>query len=235
MSAQIHRLVAREARFQLANAEAIDVRVDTDEDGETTRLDAELIDISEGGVRLRSDAPVPEDDSLTITVTFKGLKELPNPLTIRAQVCWATLASKGCFYLGCSIEPAIPQVLLDHLAACGILERRQEIRHETAITLPARWELDRAEWEATILNISTGGMCVLIPQKGHVGDRMRLTLADENQESAYVYVKARWQIGTEDGYVLGCDFGDRASYLRLVQIANAQAANAVAYNPLLAN
>jgi hypothetical protein len=234
MSDRTQRIVGRDTRFQFANADAIDVRVEAESDGQCSRIDAELIDFSAGGLRLRSDAPLVEDDSLTVTVDFKEPSEHTRPLTVRAQVCWATLAPKGQFYVGCTIEPAIPESLLEHLAASGILERRLEDRQETSITVTARWELDRVEWEATILNLSTGGVCVSIPQLGIVGDRLRLTVPNEKQPPTYVYVKARWQIGTEEGYVLGCDFGERGSYERLAAAANAQAAGAVAYNPLLA-
>ena len=232
MSAQIQRLLGREVRYQVANAEAIDVVVETDSGGECARLEAELIDISQEGVRLRSEAPIAEEVLLIITVTFKELKGLSKPLIVYGQVCWTTLARKGLFYLGCSIEPAIPQVLLDYLAASGILERRQDVRQETSITLPARWELDQAELSASILNISDGGMCLLISQMGNASDRLRLTLFDEDEEPAYVLVTVRWQIGTEDGHVLGCDFDDRAAYRLLKHFANLQAAKAATHSPL---
>jgi hypothetical protein len=121
---------------------------------------------------------------------------------------------------------------LDYLAASGILERRHDVRQETSITLPARWELDQAELSASILNISDGGMCLLISQMRNVGDRLRLTLLDEDQKPAYVLITVCWQINTEDGYVLGCDFDNRAAYLRLKHFADLQAAKTAARSPL---
>ena len=234
MTTQIQKLVGRSARYHLVNPDAIDVGVElVDDEGHGTKLHTELLDISVSGIRLRSETPVAEGDPLTITFTFKHVRELPNPMTVRANLCWATLASNGQFHLGCSIEPAIPHILLDHLAACKILERRHEVRQETAISLPTRWELDPTELAAEILNISSSGICLLIPRKGHVGDRLRLTAPDENQQPKFVYVKARWQIGTEEGFVVGCEFGDHISYVRLSQATNAQEAQAASYNPLV--
>ena len=56
---------------------------------------------------------------LTLTIVPEGFS---NSFSARAKVCWTTLARKGHFWLGCSIEPRIPLALLDHLAASGILE-----------------------------------------------------------------------------------------------------------------
>ena len=229
MSAQVQRLLGREVRYRVVNARTIDVRVETDSGGECAKLEAELIDISQGGVRLRSKAPIAAGDMLTIKVSFRSLTRVSNPLIIRGQVCRTTPAREGC-YLGCAIEPTIPQVLLENLAASGILERRSDGRQETSITLPAKWECDQTEVSASILNISDGGMCLLISKMNNVGDRLRLTLLDEDAEPAYVLITVCWQIATDDGHVLGCEFEDRAAYLRLKHVADRQAARATARN-----
>jgi hypothetical protein len=235
MSAQVQRLLGREVRYQVADAKAIDVRVETSPAGKCAKLKTELIDMSQGGVRLRSKTPLVAGDLLTITVSFKGLNGVSKPLIIGGQVCWTTPARNGRCYVGCSIEPAIPQVLLDHLAASRILERRFDERQETSITLPAQWECDPTEVSASILNISDGGMCLLISQMRNVGDRIRLTIFDENDKPAYVHTTVCWQIDTDDGHVLGCDFDDRAAYLRLKQVADLQTAKAATGTPLVGN
>jgi hypothetical protein len=165
---------------------------------------------------------------LTITVAFNELTDASRPLIISGQVCWNTPARGGQTYLGCSIEPAIPQVLLEHLASSGILERRTDQRQETSITLPAQWECDPNEVAASILNISEGGMCLLISEMRSVGDRIRLTLDDGNQKLRYIRATVCWQIDTDDGHVLGCVLDDQAAYLRLKHVANRQAAKAAA-------
>jgi len=216
--AATRQFVARETRYKLVARDAVEVSVDLPPENESHRHDAELIDISTTGLRICSDLPVADESMLTVTVSTA---DSASPITVRAQVCWTTLAAKGRIYAGCSIEPAIPQSLLDHLAAAGILERRQEVRQEASLTLPARWELDPNADEAAILNISPGGLSLLMPRRGNVGRRISLTVSDEGEKPVRIYVKARWQIQTQDGTVVGCEFPDRATYLRLAQVAQA--------------
>lgn len=211
--------IGREERYRLTDPLAVSVEIETDSDGESTKLDAELVDISRGGVRLRSRTSVSEKDGLTITIVSKGFSK---SLSARAQVCWTTLAPKGRYWLGCSIEPKIPQALLDHLAANGILERRQDARQKVAITLFACWELDPTEFEVSILNIARGGICLSISQDGNPGDRICLTLPGDNQRTTYVLATVCWQVKTDDGYVVGCRFCHQTSYEKLMQLANAQ-------------
>ena len=130
MSVQVQTLLSREVRYQIVNAETIEVGVDRDSAGGCTKLEAELMDISQGGIRLRSEVPIAVGDSLTITISFKGLKVVSNPLIVCARVYWTTPVRMGRFCVGCSIKPTIPQELLENLAAAGILERRCDGRQE---------------------------------------------------------------------------------------------------------
>ena len=132
MSTAAQRLVGRDERYRLADNGAVSVRIETDSGREREELDAELVDISQGGIRLRSRTPMAEGDTLIVTLT-PG--ELSKSSIARAQVCWTTPAPKGRFCSGCSIEPRIPQPVLDHLAASGILERRQDTRQQVSVTL----------------------------------------------------------------------------------------------------
>jgi hypothetical protein len=50
MSAQVQRLLGREVRYQVVEAEAIDVKVETNSRG---KHDVELIDVSQGGGQAR--------------------------------------------------------------------------------------------------------------------------------------------------------------------------------------
>ena len=112
----------------------------------------------------------------------------------------------------------------EFFAGLGMLERRQKNRQETSITVVARWQLDQTELPARILNISDGGICLLLSQMKKVGDRIRLTLPDGDQDPADVIVTVCWQIHTDNGYVTGCEDFARASYLILKRVADRQAA-----------
>jgi hypothetical protein len=222
--------IGREERFRLTDPMAISVEIETDSHGESTKLDAELVDISQGGVRLRSKTSVAVKDALTITIVPKGFSK---SLSARAQVCWTLLAPKGRYWLGCSIEPRIPLALLDHLAVNGILERRHDLRQEVSIILSACWELDPTAFDVSVLNISWGGICLWIPQGGNPGDRICLTLPGDNQKPTYILMAVCWQVDADDGYVVGCSFCHHASYEKLMQFADARYAKAMGRSPAL--
>jgi hypothetical protein len=215
--------VATEKRYRLSDSTAVRVEVETESGGDCAKFDVELVDISQGGVRLRSENLVRKGESLTLTLSPKGF---PTSLSARAKVCWTTLAPKGSHWLGCSIEPRIPQSLLDHLASTNILDRRHDARHEVSIALSASWELDPTAFDVKILNISRGGLCLLISQDGHLGDRIRLTLPGDNHKPTYILTTVCWQAGTKDGYLVGCSLSQRTAYEKLVRLANAQSPEA---------
>jgi hypothetical protein len=213
--------IAREERYRLTDSSGTRVEVAIDSNRELATLEMELVDISQGGVRLRTKTPVAEKELLTVSIIPRGF---PRSLSTRAQVRWTTFAPKATYWLGCSIEPRIPQALFDHLAANGILERRHEARQKVSIALPAYWELDPTQCEASILNISQGGVCLLISRDGNPGDRIRLTLPGDHQRPTHVLLTACWQVTTDEGYILGCKFRHLASYEKLTRLLDGQGA-----------
>jgi hypothetical protein len=209
----------KEERYRLRGSKAVRVEIETDTGDESRTLDAELLDISEGGVRLRSKTPVAMRDSLTINIMPAGFSK---SLSARAKVCWTTLAPKGSHWLGCSIEPRIPPSVLEHLATGGVLERRHDSRRDVSMTLAACWELDPTRLEALVSNLSPGGACLAVAKPGNPGDRIRLTLPGDNQKPTYIFMTACWQIDTDDGFIVGCTFCHHRSYEKLLQLADAQ-------------
>jgi hypothetical protein len=211
--------IGREERYRIADPTAVTVEIEKNAHGEIVRLDAELSDISLGGVRLRSKTSVAKKDALTVNIIPKGF---PRTLSARAQVCWTTPAPKGYCWLGCSIEPKIPQALLDHLAENGILERRHDNRKKVAVAVPACWELNPTTFQASIVNVSPGGICLSIPLSGNPGERIRLTLPGDDDDPTYVLTTVCWQVDTDNGYIVGCKFSHPMSYKRLLQLTDAE-------------
>jgi hypothetical protein len=211
--------IGREECYRISDTTAIGVEIEKDSDGKSMKLDAELVDISQGGIRLRSKTSLAEKDSLILTIVPKGSSK---SFSAHAQVCWTTIAPKGRYWIGCSIEPRIPLTLLEHLAASGILERRQDSRKDVSLTLSACWALDPTEFKVSVLNISHGGICLSIAQDGKPGDRIRLTLKGEIQKPEYVLMTVCWQVDTDEGYIIGCRFCHPTSYEKLIHLADAQ-------------
>jgi hypothetical protein len=209
----------REERYRLADSKALGIKIEMVSADKKTRIDAELIDISPGGVRLCSTSPARKGQSLRIEIVPKGLEM---SLSAWAKVCWTTLAPKGGHLLGCSVEPRIPQELLNHLAANGVLERRHDARRKVRITLPGCWELSPKELEVSLVNISAGGACLSMTNGGKPGDRIRLTLPGDKPRPTYLILTACWQIRADNGYIVGCTYGQQTAYGKLLQLADAQ-------------
>lgn len=205
-----------EERYRLTDSKAFRVRVEVDSDDEKLRIDADLVDISQGGVRLLCERHAAKGNTLTIEILPD---DSTTSLAVRARVCWTTLAPKGGHWLGCSVEPRIPKNLLEQLAAGGILERRHDARRKVRISLPGRWELLPEELEVTLLNLSAGGVCLSLPKGGKPGDRIRLTLSDDLHRPTYVILTVCWQVTTDAGHIVGCTFGQRAAYAKLLELA----------------
>jgi hypothetical protein len=217
-------MIGREERYRLADTTGVSVEIGTDSDAKRTKNNVELVDISKGGVRLRSESPLNEKDELTLTIVPEGF---PKSLSVCAQVCWTTPAPKGLFYSGCSIEPKIPQALLDHLSAKGILERRHDTRQGVSLVLPACWELNPKRFEVSVLNVSHGGICLSISQDGKPGDRIRLTLPGDPERPTYLLLTVCWEVSTAEGYVVGCKFCQPSGYEKLRHLADAQDAQSI--------
>jgi hypothetical protein len=209
----------QEERYRLTDTKALGTRIEMVCSDKKTRIDAELIDISPGGVRLYSPSPVRKGQSLRIEI---APKDLEMSLSVWAKVCWTTLAPKGGHWLGCSVEPKIPHEMLNLLASHGLLERRHDTRRKVHVTLPGCWELSPKELDVSLVNVSAGGVCLSMPKGGKPGDRIRLTLPGDNNRPTYVILTACWQIKTDDGYMVGCTYGQRTTYGKLLQLADAQ-------------
>ena len=72
---------------------------------------------------------------------------------------------------------------------------------------------------AWVLNLSAGGVCLLSQDPGEPGERVLLELEREDAPQVLVTSKVRWQVSTDDGYVLGCEFLDKNGYTALLDIA----------------
>lgn len=209
MTRIVRSIVSREPRYQIAEDQAVEVVIERPVEGGVESVEGELVDISRGGAKLRTYRPVPTDQAVTLDIKADGLGRT---LSVAAEVCWTQPAGPDRWWLGCAFRPEIPDAVLTEFVLGGYLERRRYAREKIALKTTATWELYCDHVPVWLLDLSAGGFCLLSQTTGGLGDRVLLRLKDDQQRVVLVTAKARWQVKSDDGYVVGCEFVDKHGY-----------------------
>lgn len=171
--------------------------------------DAELLDISPSGVKLRVFACLPMYEALVIRLEVPGLDRA---LSLPATVCWTQPAGPANWRLGCAFAHELPGHVLADLAAEGYLDRRKDRRQAVDVEGSARWELSEVSIPVRLVNISAGGFCIRCSQSGHVGERLLLELEDGRRAPVSAHARAVWQLAAAEGWLIGCVWATRKDH-----------------------
>jgi hypothetical protein len=160
--------------------------------------------MSRGGLKLS----VPVELAIHEVVQLRvENEELQMDLAEPAQIRWVRRApdSDG-WHVGCQIQTAIDEKVLEELAERGLLDRRNSARHSVNAEAMAQWELCEDSVPVQLLNLSSEGFCLASDQPTNVGSRLKLTLSDENGEFCQeILARSKWQTEFENGYMIGCE------------------------------
>ena len=203
MTDTIRDTETRDPRYHVKSGKEVSVVVHTEVDGKTDSTKAELIDISSGGARLRTREPISDREITGFDLKVRRPKRM---ISVAGEVCWMVPANGDYWWLGCSFNPKIPDETLHQFAEGGILERRQHDREMIALMSTAKWELEKDAATVRILNFSEGGFCLLSQNEGKPGERVLLQFALANGKELLVTAKAQWQVESDEGFVMGCEF-----------------------------
>ncbi len=217
MNDLLANLIDRAPRYRLSRDGNITVVIEYEGDETLQTIPAELLDISTGGAKLQTDVSIP---MLNIVMLQLQVPELKRTLTVSGEVCWVKPTHEDHWHLGCSFRPPMPQDTLEEFAQCNILERREHQRHQVTMRTRARFELSQDESPVWILNISEGGFCILTQRDGVPGERVQLILEPENCSPIHIRAKAQWQVETDEGIVVGCEFLHTRDYQVLRDLDN---------------
>lgn len=207
-------LIEREPRYLAIDPSAISLTVEASEYADV-EIDVELVDISKGGAKLKTHQQVPSGQQLSLTLNSD---EIDGSLAVDATVCWSQLAGRAEWYLGCSFEPQIPQLVLGRLAQAGVFDRREDKRRQVSIESTAAWELTTDVSSACIVDLSPYGFCLTSSQPGKPGSRVMLRIKDDGAQQVTVTGRCRWQADTESGFTLGCEFSGPQEYAKLCRL-----------------
>jgi hypothetical protein len=203
----------RAERFAVKNLDATYAMVERiDDHGETTNLLAEPLDISQGGVKLRLDAPLNFEETIRLVL---GCVEGPLRLTLTCRVAWLRTEWDGLWLVGCQFIPQLPTEVLEQMFSSGWVERRRFHRCAANGTATARWQLSPDQFKVDLIDVSQGGFCIRCRQAGCQADRIQLCL-DTIDGPVTVQARAKWRFNLdEQSQLIGCEFQGRNDYVCL--------------------
>jgi len=205
------RFVERAPRFRVRNIETIYAHIEREPGREPVALEAEPIDISEGGCKLRVDTALSFEEPFTLVI---GSMEGPLRLTLSCRVRWLREECEGIWVMGCQFHPNLPHEAMEEMFRGGLIERRQFPRFRVTGEATVQWELQSQPFAATPLDLSEAGFCIRCPQGTQVGQRLRLTYGS-GEATGTLQAKAEWSLELEEATLIGCSFVDTASYAGL--------------------
>lgn len=175
----------------------------------TAAIDAELIDISSGGTKLRISAPLHFEESVEMHIEIPCIDM---DCHVLAMVRHIREAEDGRWIVGCSVQPPLDEHGISGLATYPIVERRRWPREQTSLRATVRQQLGRVDSEAVIQNFAPGGFCILLTGPCEVGERIHVTLSEPPAREASIESRVHWQLQSSEGYRTGCTFVCAADY-----------------------
>jgi hypothetical protein len=204
----------REPRYQVSRARAARVVVERTGDIAPEVIEAELLDLSPSGakVRIENVARAQFQDGILLRLECP---ELGLNLSISARVCWIKPAGEGFSSLGCAFTPALPEHCIQELFNKGLLERRRNSRRSVRGQAMARWEVDAATTDVGMLDISTGGFSVLSARAARPGNRLAVVPENWPRSEPEITARVQWLLRVDGGFIIGCEFCEPDDYRRL--------------------
>jgi hypothetical protein len=200
------KLPAREARYPLLEGRVIKATVERQGGLPPEEIDAELVDVSMGGVKLL----VSKCPAMQEAVVLKMVApEIELDLSVNAEVCWTRPAPGDAWYLGCTLNPKLPEQLLTDLAVKGYVQRRRDPRIPIDLPASMRSEGSLESVPVRLLDYSTGGLRLAAPHTAATGQRLLFRFGEGPNVSDLIVAKTMWQAQTSDGHQIGCTFVNR--------------------------
>ena len=220
--------VQRQHRFDASDIPDMEIavqrcRIGKDDDGnefqtsdwdqDSPEYKADLFDFSSRGLKLSVPFSAQFEEVLGAKLTFKSLKYT---FYCRANVRHIR-EEEGRWVIGCSIDPHIPDVLIDYLAEVSGKERRLHPRIKTNTKARIVRAGETTEWlEGTLINLSKGGFCFHSENLVEVDERVKLEFYNEEDHLETISIRVCWHSKAEEGgYHIGCSFAGADAYEKL--------------------
>ena len=195
--------VTRPPRIQLEDSHCARVSLWRDGEAESGECPAEMIDISSGGTKLRVTTCLRFEESVRLRI------EIPSVdlnCYVLASVRHIRPAGEGRWIVGCAVYPPLDEKAVARLAMQSGCDRRRWQRESITLPVSVRRQLALIDSAATIVNLSTGGFCILLAESCTAGECIRVGIRDSSGSEYTVLARAQWQMKTAEGFLLGCKF-----------------------------
>ena len=203
----------REQRFSVEDLKQLQVVIMRAGEGETKEYSADLVDISRRGLKFHVPICVGFAEEVEIRIETMQLEVIYEGQCTARHI---RSISDNCWEVGCSLDPHLPEEVIDFVVGVSGKERRANPR----IPISHNAELKRQGQvhgaDVELKNISLGGFCLAVKEEHEVGERVKLQVVDPDSKEHTIAARIRWQNETDDGYLVGCSFVESNSHLVLL-------------------
>lgn len=204
--------VPRAPRFKVADTSGLKVTIRRTEEGDQPLLDAELLDVSQHGTKIRVPVNLRFEEALQIQIQVPG-KELEYHGI--ASVRHIRAIDEEHWIVGCAIAPPLSDETFSFLATTAGKERRRFRRLNIAAEATVRRQGQTEGIPAALHNLSSGGFCFSSTDHYEVEEHVQLTLEDNDGDTRVIEARICWQVDSPDGSIAGCQFMSSESYADL--------------------
>ena len=208
--------VPRAPRFEVADSGEAIVAITRTDESEQPTLAADLVDVSQHGVKLRVSVNLRFEESLQLKIEVEGTDlEYAGVASVRHIRAGVDPNGNEYWVVGCAIAPALTDEAFAHLATTAGKERRQFRRLPIAAEATVRRQAETEGTPVTLHNLSSGGVCFSSEMQYEIGERVQLTVDGTDGKPRDIETRICWQVDGPDGSIAGCQFSSRSSYAEL--------------------
>lgn len=171
---------------------------------------AELLDFSTKGIKLSLPFQANFDERLAVRLEFNELD-----YCFETEAIIRHVRHDGELWIaGCSIQPALPNRLVDYMAETAGKERRHHPRTAVSSLGFIKREGDSQAHPAEIFNLSEGGFAAKVVDRPLLSERVKFLVYDRSKNLKQITARIRWvkKLDQEDGYQIGVSFTEEHGY-----------------------
>lgn len=204
--------VPRAPRFKVADSSEAVVTITRAEENDQQSLVAELVDVSQHGVKLRVPVNLVFEEALQLEIDVLGTElEYQGVASVRH----IRALDDEHWLVGCAIAPPMSDEAFSYLATTAGKERRRYRRLPIDAEATVRRQAQTEGTIATLHNLSSGGICFSSDVQYEVDERVQLTIEGTDGEPRVIEVRICWQVDNPDGSIAGCQFSSSNSYAEI--------------------
>lgn len=161
------------------------------------------VGLSESSADVVLDAELPAGEE--VTVTFDNAR-LDVQLAAVGAVRRSRSTSSGKWAVTLDFEHPLSRAELDKLIPGNRIERRASTRQPIIGQAVVDWGNGGAPVPVQLKDISGGGFCMIAAEPAVINKRLHLVLETAAQTRFEIPARARWQVKSDQGYAIGCEF-----------------------------